>query len=68
MTDWPNLVLRICAPRRAGKSAGILTPVEADAHYWLERGCTFVAVGSDVGILARQSEALAGRFKKPPTD
>jgi len=54
--------------QRAGKSAGILTPVEADAHYWLERGCTFVAVGSDVGILARQSEALAGRFKKPPTD
>jgi 2-keto-3-deoxy-L-rhamnonate aldolase RhmA len=25
-------------------------------------GCLFVAVGSDVGLLARQSEALAARF------
>jgi 4-hydroxy-2-oxoheptanedioate aldolase len=46
-----------------GKIAGILAPVEADAKHWLERGCLFVAVGSDTGLLARQSEALAGRFK-----
>ena len=46
-----------------GKFAGILAPVEADARHWLERGCLFVAVGSDIGLLARQSEALAGRFK-----
>lgn len=46
-----------------GKAAGILAPIEADARHWLERGCTFVAVGSDLGILARQSEALAARFK-----
>jgi 4-hydroxy-2-oxoheptanedioate aldolase len=46
-----------------GKAAGILAPVEADARRWLELGATFVAVGSDVGILARQSEALALKFR-----
>jgi 4-hydroxy-2-oxoheptanedioate aldolase len=55
-----DAVARIVA---TGKAAGILTPVEADAHHWLDKGCRFVAVGSDVGILARQSEALAQRFK-----
>jgi 4-hydroxy-2-oxoheptanedioate aldolase len=49
--------------RKAGKAAGILAPVEADARRWLELGATFVAVGSDVGLLARQSEALATKFK-----
>jgi 4-hydroxy-2-oxoheptanedioate aldolase len=48
---------------RTGKAAGILAPVEADARHWLELGATFVAVGSDVGILARQSEALAARYR-----
>ncbi len=51
---------------RTGKAAGILAPVEADARHWLGLGATFVAVGSDLGILARQSEALAARFKAPP--
>ncbi|MDQ2693905.1 MAG: HpcH/HpaI aldolase/citrate lyase family protein [Pseudomonadota bacterium] len=50
--------------RAAGKPAGILTGVEADARHWLQQGCTFVAVGSDLGLLARQSEALAARFKQ----
>jgi 4-hydroxy-2-oxoheptanedioate aldolase len=49
--------------RRTGKAAGILAPVEADAQHWLELGCTFVGVGSDTGLLARHSEALAARFK-----
>lgn len=49
--------------RATGKFAGILAPVEADARHWLELGCLFVAVGSDVGILARHSEALAAKFK-----
>ncbi|SRR6266568_1474596 len=46
----------------AGKTAGILAPVEADARHWLGLGATFVAVGSDVGLLARGSEALAAKF------
>lgn len=45
-----------------GKVAGILAPVEADARHYLGMGCRFVAVGSDIGLLARQSEALAARF------
>jgi 4-hydroxy-2-oxoheptanedioate aldolase len=48
--------------RKAGKVAGILAPIEADARHWLELGATFVAVGSDVGLLARQSEALAAKY------
>lgn len=49
--------------RKCGKAPGILTPNEADARRWLECGALFVAVGADVGILARGAEALAGRFK-----
>jgi len=48
---------------KTGKFAGILAPVEADARRWMALGCLFVAVGSDVGILARQSEALAAKFR-----
>jgi 4-hydroxy-2-oxoheptanedioate aldolase len=51
--------------RKKGKAPGILTPNEADARHWLECGALFVAVGADVGILARGAEALAAKFKKP---
>jgi 4-hydroxy-2-oxoheptanedioate aldolase len=51
--------------RKAGKAPGILTPNEADARHWLECGALFVAVGADVGILARGAEALAAKFKRP---
>ena len=49
--------------RQCGKAPGILTPNEADARHWLECGALFVAVGADVGILARGAEALAAKFK-----
>jgi 4-hydroxy-2-oxoheptanedioate aldolase len=49
--------------RKCGKAPGILTPNEADAKHWLECGALFVAVGADVGILARGAEALAAKFK-----
>ena len=49
--------------RKCGKAPGILTPSEADARHWLECGGLFVAVGSDVGILARGAESLAAKFK-----
>ena len=49
--------------RRTGKAAGILAPIEADARHWIELGCTFVGVGNDTGILARQTEALAAKLK-----
>jgi len=49
--------------RKSGKAAGILAPLEADARHWLDEGFTVVAVGSDLGLLARGSEALAVKFK-----
>jgi 4-hydroxy-2-oxoheptanedioate aldolase len=50
--------------RKAGKAPGILTPSEEDARRWLDCGALFVAVGADVGILARGAEALSAKFKK----
>jgi 4-hydroxy-2-oxoheptanedioate aldolase len=48
--------------RRMGKPAGILTPDETFAARCIELGTLFTAVGVDVALLARGSEALAGRF------
>lgn len=50
--------------RAAGKPAGILAPVEADARRYFQMGFTFVAIGSDVGILAAGSTALAARMRE----
>jgi 4-hydroxy-2-oxoheptanedioate aldolase len=47
----------------AGKAPGILTADEAQAKHYLALGAVFVAVGLDTQILARQSSALAARFK-----
>jgi 4-hydroxy-2-oxoheptanedioate aldolase len=49
--------------RKAGKAPGILTPSEDNAKRQLAAGALFVAVGADVGILARGAEALAAKFK-----
>lgn len=48
----------------AGKVAGILTAVEADARRYIEWGYRFVAVGTDIGLLARNADALAAAFRK----
>ena len=49
--------------RKAGKAPGILVG-EADGQRCIDMGYTFVAVGSDLVMLARGSEALAAKFKK----
>jgi 4-hydroxy-2-oxoheptanedioate aldolase len=49
----------------AGKPAGILFGDEPLARRYLDLGCLFVAVGSDLGLLARGADALAARFKAP---
>jgi len=49
--------------KQAGNAAGILAPLEADARHWLKVGATFVAVGSDLNLLARHTEQLAARFR-----
>ncbi len=48
--------------RKAGKAPGYLSPVEADAKRMLGAGCLFCAVGADVGLLARNAEALRAKF------
>ena len=49
--------------KKIGKPAGILTPDEEEAKRFIEWGYTFVAVGSDLGLLARGADALAKNFK-----
>lgn len=46
----------------AGKPAGVNAFVPEEAERYLAAGASFVAVGADVAILARASEALADRF------
>ena len=46
-----------------GKPAGILTPNEEEARRYIEWGYIFVAVGADLGLLARGADALAKKFK-----
>ena len=48
----------------AGKASGILASVKADADRYLAHGFTMVAVGSDLGLLARGSDALVASFKQ----
>lgn len=55
-----DALLRVVA---AGKPAGVLTGDAAFARRCLDLGATFVGVGVDVGVLARQTEALARSFK-----
>ena len=50
--------------RKAGRAPGYLSPVEGDARKMLAAGALFVAVGADVGILARGAEALVARFRE----
>jgi 4-hydroxy-2-oxoheptanedioate aldolase len=49
--------------RACGKPAGILATDEPTTRRYIEWGTTFTAVGLDVGILARESEKLAAKFK-----
>lgn len=64
----PHVQEAIAAVRKAaagaGKASGILTAVKADADRYLEDGFTMVAVGSDLGLLARGSDALVASFKR----
>lgn len=56
-------VLRaIRAATDAGKPVGVNAFVAADADRYIDAGASFVAVGADVAILARQTEALVDRF------
>ena len=55
-----DAVIRLKA---VGKPAGILTGNEEEARRYIDWGYLFVAVGADVGLLARNADALAKNFK-----
>jgi 4-hydroxy-2-oxoheptanedioate aldolase len=57
----------IHAIRACGKPVGMLIADESLARRYLELGASFVAVGTDVTILARGAEALAKRFAATAT-
>jgi 4-hydroxy-2-oxoheptanedioate aldolase len=48
---------------KAGKAAGILSLEEQHAKHWLSLGVLFVAVGTDVSLLAKATSGLAAKFK-----
>jgi 4-hydroxy-2-oxoheptanedioate aldolase len=48
----------------SGKASGILTGDEADALRYIEWGYRFVAVGTDIGLLAKNADRLAASFKR----
>ena len=61
--DVVDAVLRtIAVARDAGVPVGVNAFVPANAERYIAAGADFVAVGADVAILARQSEALVARF------
>lgn len=45
--------------KASGKPAGILTGDESLARHFIEEGCLFVAVGSDIGLLSKGAKTLA---------
>lgn len=49
--------------KKVGKPAGMLTGNEEEARRYIEWGYLFVAVGADVGLLAKNADALCKRFK-----
>jgi len=57
-----GVVRAIEAAKRAGKPVGVNAFIPSDAERYIEAGASFVAVGADVAILARQTEALVDRF------
>jgi 4-hydroxy-2-oxoheptanedioate aldolase len=49
--------------KKVGKPAGILTGNEEEARRYIDWGFLFVAVGADVGLLAKAADTLAKKFK-----
>jgi 4-hydroxy-2-oxoheptanedioate aldolase len=49
--------------KKVGKPAGMLTGNEEEAKRYIDWGYLFVAVGADIGLLAKNADALCKRFK-----
>ncbi|WP_175316841.1 HpcH/HpaI aldolase/citrate lyase family protein [Pseudarthrobacter sp. C4D7] len=55
----------LSAAQAAGKPAGVNAFNPDTARHYLANGAAFILVGADVAILARGSEALAGKYITP---
>ncbi len=53
--------------KQAGKAAGILSASPTLAQHYLELGATFVAVGVDTSLLAKEAKSLLNHFKSKPS-
>jgi 2-dehydro-3-deoxyglucarate aldolase len=53
------------AAKAAGKPVGILAPLATDAQRYMQMGASFVAVGSDLGMLRMASQALKDQYRDP---
>ena len=62
---WQAIISAGKRIRKTGKAPGFLSAREEECRKVLDAGFQFVVVGSDVGILARQSEALVRGYKTP---
>jgi 4-hydroxy-2-oxoheptanedioate aldolase len=49
--------------KNSGVAPGILTGDVELAQHYIDRGCLFAAVGSDIGLLSRGADQLAAKFK-----
>jgi len=47
-----------------GKAPGIVTGSPALARHYMELGSLFTAVGTDIGLLARETEKLVARYRQ----
>ena len=54
--------------RLGGKAAGVLAPDEAYAREYLAARATFVAVGTDVGLLGAAAQKLLLIYRGVPDD
>jgi 4-hydroxy-2-oxoheptanedioate aldolase len=50
--------------KAAGGAPGILTGDAELAQHYIDLGCLFAAVGSDIGLLANGAEQLAAKFRR----
>jgi 4-hydroxy-2-oxoheptanedioate aldolase len=56
----------IAIVRQAGKAAGVLAPDRTIADEYIAAGATFVAIGTDVGLLGAAAKALLTSYRAAP--
>ncbi|WP_432258391.1 4-hydroxy-2-oxoheptanedioate aldolase [Cupriavidus sp. TMH.W2] len=58
----------IATVRKLGKAAGVLAADRAIAREYIDAGATFVAVGTDTGLLSKAAAQLAASYKSSESE